>query len=134
MKKKTISALMVAPGEHPCEVVLCCCKDFLDLAVSFGAGQGCKVSFKQLSEHAGILYNQEASCWDLRGNRKIGSYIFAGVFYIVGVEQGKLASLSDDLMERYMVTFWEPETYTGREVHHAFWDNWKKEVEARLQY
>ena len=134
MKRKTISALMVAPGEHPCEVVLSCCRDFLDLAVSFGAGQVCNVSFKQLSERAGILFNQEACWWDLRGNRKIGSYIFAGVFYIVGVDQGNLASLSNDLMERYMVTLWEPETYTKQEVSRAFWDNWEREVETYFQY
>ena len=45
MKEKTIKALMVAPGEHPVLTTLCCCKTFLDLAVSFGTGESCEVSF-----------------------------------------------------------------------------------------
>ena len=25
--------------------------------------------------------------------------------------------------------FWEPETYTDKEVDHAFWNNWLDEIE-----
>jgi len=130
---KTITALMVAPGEHPSVTNLCCCKQFLDLAVSFGAMEPCDVTFMPLSERACILYNREAPLLDLRGNRKIDSHILAGVFYIIGLDHGKLVSLPDDLMEHYMERFWEPETYSEKVVEQAFWRNWLDEIDDILE-
>ena len=132
MEEKTITALMVAPGEHPGVTTLCCCKPFLDLAVSFGTMFPCDVSFLPLSPNAGILYNREAPLLGLRANRKVGEYILAGVFYIVGIENRELISLSDDLMEYYVELYWEPETY-GEEVDQAFWANWLAEIDSMLQ-
>ena len=133
MEEKTITALMVAPGEHPSVTNLCCCKQFLDLAVSFGAMEPCDVTFMPLSERASILYNREAPLLDLRGNRKIDSQILAGVFYIIGLDHGKLVSLPDDLMEHYMNRLWESEMYTEKDVDQAFWKNWVDEIERMLQ-
>ena len=82
MEEKTITALMVAPGEHPSVTNLCCCKQFLDLAVSFGAMEPCEVTFMPLSERASILYNREAPLLDLRGNRKIDSQILNPGFFV----------------------------------------------------
>jgi len=133
MAEKTITALLVAPGEHPGVTTLCRCKQFLDLAVSFGTMYPCDVTFMPLSKRAGILYNWEAPLLGLRGNRKVGSHILAGVFYIVGIDHGKLVSLPDDLMEHYMDRFWEPETYTEKDVDQAFWKTWVDEIDRMLQ-
>ena len=133
MEEKIITALMVAPGEHPGTTTLCRCKQFLDLAVSLGAGYSCNVSFLRLTENVGILYNREAPLLGLKGNRKIGSHILAGVFYIVGVGAGALASLPDDLMEHYTELYWEPETYSEQEIDQAFWDNWMAEIDQMLE-
>ena len=130
MEAKTISALMVAPGEHPVATNLCCCRPFLDLAVSFGVGEACEVSFMCLADDVGILYNREAPLWKLRGNRKIGSRILAGVFYIVGVEAGRLTSLSDERMAQYELLLYEPEHYTTEEVDDSFFRSWIEEVES----
>ena len=132
MEAKTISALMVAPGEHPVVTTLCCCRQFLDLAVSFGAGDPCEASFLRLRDNVGVLYNREASFYRLRGNRRIGNKILAGVFYIVGVEAGRLASLSDEQVARYEMMFYDPETYTEQEVDEAFFDSWIDETEQSI--
>lgn len=129
MAEKTITALMVAPGEHPGVTTLCCCKQFLDLAVSIGTAEPCEVSFLPLSQRAGILYNREAPLLGLRGNRKVGSRILAGIFYIVGTERGKLISMPDDLLEYFIERFWEPETYSEKEVDEAFWNSWLDEID-----
>ena len=133
MAERTITALMVAPGEHPMETTLCCCRTFLDLAVSFGAMYPCDVSFMSLSDTAGILYNREAPLLGLCGNRRIGPHILAGVFYIVGTENGKLVSLPGNLMEYYTDLYWEPEIYSEKEVDQAFWNNWLAEIDQMLE-
>lgn len=129
MDEKMITALMVAPGDHPVVTVLCCCKTFLDLAVSFGAGEPCEVSFFSLTDDAGILYNREAIFYGLKGNRRIGRRILTGVFYVVGVRDGSLTSLSDEQISRYEMLFYNPEAYTEKEVDDAFFDSWIDEIE-----
>lgn len=132
MAEKTITALMVAPGEHPVVTTLCCCKQFLDLAVSFGAGDPCKATFMPLTDDVGILYNREAIFYRLKGNRRIGKQILAGVFYVVGMQDGKLASLSDKRISQYEIALWEPESYTEAEVDEAFFDSWIDELEQTI--
>ena len=129
MEEKMITALMVAPGEHPVVTTLCCCKPFLDLAVSFGAGDPCEATFLQISDDVGILYNWEAIFYGLKGNRRVGKRILAGVFYVVGVKDGSLASLSDEQISRYEMMLYTPETYTEKEVDEAFFDSWIDELE-----
>ena len=132
MHEKTITALMIAPGEHPVVTTLCCCKTFLDLAVSFGAGDPCEVSFLKLTEDAGILYNREAIFYGLKGNRRVGKRILAGVFYVVGVEAGRLTSLSDEQISQYEMALYDPETYTEKEVDASFFDSWIDELEKSI--
>ena len=133
MEEQMITALMIVPGEHPAETKLCRCRQFLELAVSFGAMYPCEVSFMPLSDVVGILYNREAPLLGLRGNRKIGSRILAGVFYIIGVEDGKPVSLTNDLIGHYTEQFWDPEVYSEKEVDQAFWDNWLAEIDQLLE-
>ena len=132
MHEKTITALMIAPGEHPVVTTLCCCKTFLDLAVSFGTGDPCEVSFLKLTEDAGILYNREAIFYGLKGNRRVGKRVLAGVFYVVGVNNGNLTSLSDEQISRYEMMFYDPEYYTEKEVDEAFFDSWIDEIEQSI--
>lgn len=47
----------------------------------------------------------------LPGNRRIGSDLIAGIFYVVGQDDCEnLVSLSPELIETYMTCFWEVET------------------------
>ena len=128
MDEKMITALMVAPGDHPVVTVLCCCKTFLDLAVSFGAGEPCEVSFFPLTDDAGILYNREAIFYGLKGNRRIGRRILAGVFYVVGIKDGKLSSLPFAELEAYFERFWEPEHFTKAEVEEACFADLRNDI------
>ena len=129
MEEKVITALMVPPGDHPGIIELCCCKTFLDLAVSFGSFCSCDASVIQIAEDVGILCNREAPLCSLRGNRKIDGHILAGVFYIIGLKDGELISLPEHHLEYYMTALWEPETYTEEEVGESFWGNWINEIE-----
>jgi hypothetical protein len=42
------------------------------------------------------------------------------VFYVVGVENGKLVDLPFKEMELYYERFWEPECYTEADVKEAY--------------
>ena len=120
MTEKYIHAMMVWPGEHPCMTYLLNDRRFLDFAVGLGSDFGGEAAVMKLSDTAAILYNNEALICDLRGNRKIGSKLLAGVFYVGGIEDGNLVDLPFREMELYHEHFWEPECYTEADVRAAY--------------
>ena len=123
MTERSIHGIMVWPGEYPCMTDLLADRRFLDFAVGLGSDPGGSVAAFQLSDTAAVLYNSEALLCDLRGNRRIGRKLLAGVFYVVGIENGRLANLSFQDMELYYDRFWEPESYTETEVREAYLDD-----------
>lgn len=129
MTEKYIHAMMVWPGEHPCTTFLLDDRRFLDFAVGLGSDLGGEAALMRLSDTAAILYNNEALIWDLRGNRKVGSKLLAGVFYVVGVKDGKLVDLPFSEMERYYEQFWELEHYTEADVKIAWLDELFKGID-----
>ena len=120
MNKKTITALMVEPNEHPKVIHLHTDLDSLQKAVSIGARYQGLIELVNLDDHAVILCNEEGKLIGLPGNRRIGCDVIAGVFYVIGSDKhGNLISLTEQQLETYRARFWEPEAYTPQDVEHA---------------
>ena len=110
MKQKEIKVLMVAPGEHPREVVLENNLDALQKAVSIGCDYQGLIEVVSLEKGVCIICNEEGKLLGLEGNRRLGSDIIAGVFYVVGEDKcGNFVSLTEAQMQYYIKRFWEPE-------------------------
>ena len=120
MTEKYIQAMMVWPGEHPCMTYLLDDRRFLDFAVGLGSDFGGEAALLRLSDTAAVLYNREGLISELKGNRKVGRKLLAGVFYVVGIKDGSLVDLPFEEMELYYERFWEPECYTEADVKEAY--------------
>ena len=117
MKQKEIKVLMVAPGEHPQVVVLENDLDALQKAVSIGCDYQGLIEVISMKKGVCIICNEEGKLLDLEGNRRLGSDILAGVFYVVGEDKcGNFVSLTEAQMECYSKQFWEPEQFSLGEV------------------
>ena len=123
MTERYIQGMMVWPGEHPCWTCLLNDRRFLDFAVGLGSALGGSTEILPLSDTAAILYNSEGLLSELKGNRKVGRKLLAGVFYVVGIKDGELTDLPTEEMEKYFEQFWDPEYYTEADVKEA----WKHE-------
>ena len=120
MNKKTITALMVEPNEHPKVVQLQTDLDSLQKAVSIGASYQGLIELLALEKGVAILCNEEGKLIGLPGNRRIGSDVIAGVFYVIGSnDHGNLVSLTDQQLETYKTRFGEPEALSSQDVEHA---------------
>lgn len=128
MVQESIQAIMVWPGEHPCITELLNDRKFLDFAVGLGSAYSGDAVLIRLSDTAGILYNDLAFLSDLKGNHKIGSRLLAGVFYVVGIKDGKLSSLPFAELEAYFERFWEPEHFTKAEVEEACFADLRNDI------
>ena len=64
----------------------------------------------------------------LEGNRRVKGHIILGTFYVVAVKDGRLRSLTDSEITKYMSQFWEPELFTEDEVT----ESWFYELELSL--
>ena len=117
MKQKEIKVLMVEPGEHPRVTTLKNDLDSLQEAVSIGADYKGLIEIIGIAESVCILCNEEGKLIGLKGNRRLGSDILVGVFYVVGEDRcGNLVSLPDKEIERYSKFFWEPEYFTQQDI------------------
>ena len=117
MKQKEIKVLMVAPGEHPKDVVLENNLDALQKAVSIGCDYQGLIEVISLGKGVCIICNEEGKLLGLEGNRRLGGDILAGVFYVVGEDKcGNFVSLTDAQMEHYNKRFWEPEQFSQGDV------------------
>ena len=68
-------------------------------------------------EPVAIICNEEGKLIGLEGNRRVGSDIIAGVFYIMSEgEDGELVSLSEEKIKYYTERFWEPEVFDSAEI------------------
>ena len=117
MKQKEIKVLMVAPGEHPREVVLKNDLDALQKAVSIGCDYQGLIEAVGLEDGVCIICNEEGKLLGLEGNRRLGSDIIAGVFYVAGEDKrGNFTSLTQAQMEYYTKRFWLPELFLPGEI------------------
>ena len=108
MNKKTITALMVEPNEHPKVTQLRTDLDSLQKAVSIGADYQELIETITLDPHAVLLCNEEGKLISLPGNRRIGSD-----------KHGNLISLTEQQLKTYKARFWEPENLSAQDVEHA---------------
>ena len=117
MKQKEIKVLMVAPGEHPKEVVLENNIDALQKAVSIGCDYQGLIEVVSLEKGACIICTEEGKLLGLEGNRRLGSDIIAGVFYVAGEDKrANFTSLTQAQMEYYTKRFWLPELFLPEEI------------------
>ena len=99
---------------------LCDDRRYLNYAVSEGSDLLLRASALQIEDGIAAIYAFDSNLALLPGNRKIGKRIIAGTFYIVGVKDGMLKSLTEDEIIRFTIQFWHPETYENDEV----FDSW----------
>ena len=117
MQKKEIRILMVEPGKHPREVTIGNDLDSMQKAVSIGCERQGLIEIVGIEDRVCILCNEEGKLLGLEGNRRFGTDIIAGVFYVVGENgRGDLISLTDKQMEKYRKRFWNPEYFTPAEI------------------
>ena len=75
------------------------------------------IDIAALDEQACILLNDEGKLIGLEGNRRIGSDVIVGDFFVCGSdEEGNLSSLTDGQLERYTALFYEPQEITEEEI------------------
>ena len=117
MKEKTITVLKVAPGSAPEVVTLKNDLRSLQEAVSIDAPYVGLIEVLALDAKTLILLNEEGKLMGLAPNRRFGSDILCGVFYVVGQdEEGHLTSLPSVAIERYRHIFSCPEDIDAEEV------------------
>ena len=120
MKEKNITALMVEPGKHPEVIALENSLDALQKAVSIGADYQGLIEIIEIENGVCLLMNEEGKLIGLEGNRKVGTDIITGVFYVVGEDgRGNLTSLSDDVILKYKEHFWKSEEFSEDDVNAA---------------
>jgi hypothetical protein len=120
MVQKEIKALMIEPGKHPVVTFLNGDLDSLQKAVSIGADYQGLIEIIGIGNGDCILCNEEGKLIGLEGNRRVGSDIIAGVFYIMSEgEAGELASLTEEKIQYYTQRFWEPEMFDSAEIEPA---------------
>ena len=117
-----VTALIVQPCRHPQITQLCDDKDFLDLSVSRDADFICSATATPLEKDIAIIHSQEGASLCQAGNRRVKNRIIAGTFYIAGVQDGKLRSLSDKEISKFTLRFWEPEIFTEEEGLDSWFD------------
>ncbi len=82
--------------------------------------------------NAVIVGNDEAKLMGLEGNRRFGDRIVAGIFFICGDSGEDFCSLSDELCEKYVQEFAEPDDISQEEVEgdtEMFFISWRKEIQ-----
>lgn len=102
--------LFIAPRENPRMIEI---KNTLeDMQKTVGG----YIEMIALNDGDVIVVNEEGKLMGLEGNRKFGSDILTGSFFIAGTNGEDLASLSEKSQAIYTERFWEPEEYTQEEV------------------
>lgn len=114
---KEITVLMVEPNKHPVVKTIGNDLDSLQKAVSIGAEEQGLIEIIGIDDGVCIVCNEEGKLIGLEGNRRLGSDIIAGVFYVVGEDgRGNLTSLPQELLEAYRLRFWEPVVISESDV------------------
>ena len=118
-----VTALIIRPNQHPQITQLCDSRTFLNLSVSLDTDFMCSATATHLEKDIAIIHAQEGVLLSLPGNRRVNDHIIAGTFYVVGVKDGKLRSLTDAEIIKYTSQFWESEIFTDDEVFDSYFDS-----------
>lgn len=116
-KEKFIKVIKVPPGEPPVIVELENELKSLQEAVSEGTIYRL-IQLVGLEEGVDLLCNDEGKLAEFTPNRRLGTDIVCGTFYIVGSddESGELVSLPPDKISKYIEMFKEPDVIDPSEV------------------
>lgn len=117
-----VTALMVKPGERPCETKIRDDREFLNCAVSIGANTMCTAAAITVERGIVAIYAWEGVFAGLHGNQRIGKRIIPGTFYIVREMDGDLYSLTEADVERYSRRFRKAKQFTDDEVIDSWFD------------
>lgn len=117
MKESVIKVSKVEPHKAPEVIYLENKLEVLQTAVSIGAAYRGLIEIISLDGESCIVCNEEGKLIGLEPNRRLGSDILCGVFYITGQNKhGDLASLPEYLIKRYSAYFAVPEDIPEEEV------------------
>ena len=117
MRENRIRVLKVEPKKAPEIAYLDNSLRALQEAVSTEADYVGLIEIIEIDDEACILCNEEAKLINLEPNRRFGSDIICGTFYVTGQDgEGDLASLSDELMVQYQEQFAQIEELTEDDV------------------
>lgn len=115
-----VIALMVTPKGHPTITELVDDERFLDCAVSLDTDYRLTAAALKIEDGIVAIHSDEGMLMVVPPNRQIGTKIIAGTFYIAGVHNGRLRSLTDREIARFTLRFWETEIHTDDEVFESW--------------
>lgn len=124
MNDKLIDVLMVVAGVKPCKVSIVGTHKSLKYLVNPNLSLMADVEAIMLENGVAVIYNREGALLGLKGNRKVNNSIIAGTFFVVGVKNGIIASLTQEKQDKYYKRFEKIEIYSDSEVSASYWDTW----------
>lgn len=124
MLGKAIDVLMIEAGVRPCKVSVFSDYESLQILISPFLSLLSDIEFIMLEKDVVLFCNKEGALLGLKGNRRVDDIIIAGTFFVAGVEDGKIASLTKEKQEKYRKRFAKIENYTDKEVSEAYWNRW----------
>lgn len=133
MASKSIDVLMVVAGIKPCKVSIVGTYKSLKYLVNPSLSLISDVEAIMLEKDVALIYNSEGALLGLKGNRKVDKTIIAGTFFVVGVKNGKIASLTKESEEKYFKRFEKIELYSDSEVSASYWDTWLDKLDDMLE-
>ena len=113
---------MVVAGVKPCKVSIIGTHKNLKYLVNPNLSLMTDIEVIMIEDDVALICNSEGALLNLKGNRKVGNNIIAGTFFIVGVKDGRIASLSKEKAEKYYKRFEKIEIYSDSEVSASYWD------------
>jgi hypothetical protein len=114
VKEKTIRVLKVAPKELPVVVYLT-----NELSALQDAVEGL-IEIIEIDGKTCLLCNEEGKLNGMEPNRRFGSDVLCGTFYVTGQDKhGNLASLSQKNIQTYTAMFHELEDISREEAEQA---------------
>lgn len=134
MLGQTIDVLMIEAGFKPCKVSVFSDYESLQILVSPCLSFLSDVEYLILEDDVVLFYNKEGALLGLEGNRRIGNIIIAGTFFVAGVKDGKLTSLSKEKIKKYRKRFSKIESYTDEEVSKSYWNSWIDAIDDCVLY
>ena len=123
MKDKSIDVLMIVVGVQPCKVSIVGTYKSLKYLVNPNLSLTADIEAIMLEKDVVLIYNREGALLGLKGNRKVNNSIIAGTFFVVGVKDGIIASLTKENKEKYYKRFEEIDIYSDSEVSASYWDS-----------
>ena len=107
---------MVVAGVKPCKVGIVGTHKNLKYLVNPNLSLMADIEAIMLEKDVALICNSEGALLNLNGNRKVGKTIIAGTFFVVGVKNGVIASLTKENQDKYYKGFEKIEIYSDSEV------------------